>query len=84
MVDIPTETLQELQSTITINEITSPTYIRISMFTPFPGAPLYEKRCNYESYFSSNYSQMIVSKEKRRVIAKWIEDLRKENRLWND
>jgi len=83
MVNIPKETIKDLYKTIEINKIINPDYIRVSIFTPFPGSPMYERKINYESYFSKNL-QRIRSSKKREIIEEWLIQLHKEGKLWND
>lgn len=83
MVNTPSETVEDLEKSIEINSIVNPDYIRISIFTPFPGSPMYEPQDSYDSYFSKNYLK-IDSCPKRKMIEKWIKDLEEQGKLWND
>lgn len=83
MVNIPKETIEDLNMTINLNSFVNPDYVRVSVFTPFPGSPMYIQRKNYSSFFTKDFKR-VKSSEKRITIMKWLNKLDKEGKLWND
>lgn len=83
MLNIPGETKDDLISTIKLNTIIQPDYIRVSFFINYPGTPYYNGNELYRSYFSMNNLED-MELEKQQIIMSWLSQIEKENRLWND
>lgn len=55
MVGIPFETKESIQKTIELNKKLNPTYVGCSIFTAFPGTPIYEL-CKKNNWLKEGYS----------------------------
>lgn len=82
MVGMPTETPEDFMATINLNELVQTDYVRISIFTPYPGTPIYN--INKESLFDHGYFRPLtgLSLEFQEMYKKWIRQLSSEGRLW--
>ena len=84
MVGIPTETPEDLIATIKLNELAQTEYVRSSIFTPYPGTPIFELygsgtcNCN-KSYIRTDND---LPEEMRKIYKDWITMLQQEKRLW--
>jgi len=85
MVGLPTESAEDILKTIEINQIIRTNYVRISVYTPYPGTPL-EKNYPTSAKIPKSYFDALstLDFESKKIVEKWISDLRIEGRLWND
>lgn len=82
MVGVPTETADDLRATIALNEIAKPDFVRVSVFTAYPGTPLgvgAEQTSGLHGYFNKGDD---LPKSLRTIYADWIHRLNQEGRLW--
>ncbi len=82
MVGIPTETPEDLLATIRLNEAVKTDYVRISIFTPYPGTPIF-KLCAQPEYNKSYFRKKTdLSIELQVIYNDWLAKLATEKRLW--
>jgi radical SAM superfamily enzyme YgiQ (UPF0313 family) len=84
MVGIPGESLNNLQQTIKLNDDLQTDFVRISVYTPFPGTPLANRVLN--AFDSTSYFNNLdgLSPELKKATQDWISTLKNKDRLWND
>lgn len=82
MVGIPGETIEDLEATIALNDRVATEYVRVSVFTPYPGTIL--QTPGQDIAYSRGYFRPSVSLtgELKSVYAEWLERLDREGRLW--
>jgi radical SAM superfamily enzyme YgiQ (UPF0313 family) len=82
MVGLPSETPEDLQATIELNDRVKTEFIRVSIFTPYPGTPVYDTL----KHLSYNRSYIRASKDipdgLQQLYVQWVSRLDKEGRLW--
>lgn len=84
MIGLPTETTDDLVQTIELNRMVNTNYLRISVYTPYPGTILGEmtsSNTSPQSYFATLSS---LRPEMYEIASTWVAQLRKDGRLWND
>ncbi len=83
MVGIPGETYEDVQALVELNQRCSPDYVRLSVYTAYPGTPLGDSYSshthNAHSYFQP-WDQL--PQKRRRLVRKWLARLKSEDRLW--
>ncbi len=82
MIGLPTESYEDLNDTIKLNNKIQSDYVRISMFTAYPGTPIfntYPKKTYDRSYFEKPAH---LCEQSLKLIKNWIATLTIENRLW--
>ena len=83
MVGIPGETIDDFIETVKLNEECKSDYVRLSVYTPYPGTPLGDSMglmAMPRSYFDG---MNLLSESLRNKVENWIEILRNQGRLWN-
>lgn len=84
MVGIPGETIDDLLETIRLNIEVKTDYVRVSVYTPYPGTPLGNSiviEDAYRSYFDA-YERL--DEGCRFIALDWINSLKDQGKLWND
>jgi anaerobic magnesium-protoporphyrin IX monomethyl ester cyclase len=82
MVGVPTESAEDLKKTIELNDIVSPDFVRISIFTQYPNQLGFKSDSNESqptSYFG-NLDSLSVNLQS--LYSQWITQLLAEKRLW--
>ncbi|MFE0519384.1 B12-binding domain-containing radical SAM protein [Streptomyces sp. NPDC058954] len=82
MIGLPSESLEDVQSLISLNERCQVDSIRLSVFTPYPGTPLgaeVDVEQDHPSYFKT-FSDLPV--EKIELIRPWFQSLSRQGKLW--
>ena len=82
MVGLPGERTEDLLSTIRLNEAVQTEFVRVSIFTPYPGTPIYDPTkdsLNPSSYFRGAQD---LPDELQPIYRDWINRLDQEGRLW--
>jgi radical SAM superfamily enzyme YgiQ (UPF0313 family) len=82
MVGLPTETASDLKATIDLNERAAVDFVRVSVFTPYPGTPLHS--AGDATTWASSYfrSATELEPESYALYANWVNRLEREGRLW--
>jgi len=82
MVGIPGETPDDLLATIALNDRVKTEYVRVSVYTPYPGTPLYRETDEY--LYANGYIQpsIALNTEMQDIYARWLQKLAEEGRLW--
>jgi anaerobic magnesium-protoporphyrin IX monomethyl ester cyclase len=82
MVGIPGETPEDLLATIELNNRAKTDYVRVSVYTPYPGTPLYRETDKY--LYANGYIRpsAALNAEMRDIYARWLQQLADEGRLW--
>lgn len=82
MVGLPTETASDLKATIDLNERAAVDFVRVSVFTPYPGTPL-QSAGDANTWASSYFrSAAELEPESYALYANWVNRLEREGRLW--
>jgi radical SAM superfamily enzyme YgiQ (UPF0313 family) len=84
MIGIPGETLDDLYETIRINQIVDTDFVRVSVYTAYPGTPLGDGlgiAFDNTSYFNALDS---LTPELQKIGRDWVTSLKNQGRLWND
>jgi anaerobic magnesium-protoporphyrin IX monomethyl ester cyclase len=82
MVGLPTESDDDLNDTIILNDRAGSDFVRISMFTPYPGTPI------YQNYQGEAYSRCYLAGSTRlnnnshRLLNNWLDRLSDSHKLW--
>jgi radical SAM superfamily enzyme YgiQ (UPF0313 family) len=81
MVGIPTETPDDLRSTMNLNHRVATDYVRVSIFTPYPGTPFYDADDDFPpaGYFRPA-SDLPAGLQP--LYSQWLRDLERDGRLW--
>jgi radical SAM superfamily enzyme YgiQ (UPF0313 family) len=81
MVGLPGETAEDLQQTIEINEVVATDFIRVSVFTPYPGTPIFvgDPSLGGKAYIRRSADLL---PELASLHRDWLLRLRQEGRLW--
>lgn len=82
MVGIPGETAEDLKLTIDLNDQAETEYVRVSIFTPYPGTPIFQsdhKESQYRAYIRGPED---LPSELLAPYREWISRLGLEGRLW--
>jgi radical SAM superfamily enzyme YgiQ (UPF0313 family) len=79
MVGIPTETAADLQATIDLNDRVATDYVRVSIFTPYPGTPFFSGADASTGYFRPAAD---LPEGLRDLYSGWLRDLEMHGRLW--
>lgn len=81
MVGIPTETAADVRATIELNERAGVDFVRVSVFTPYPGTPLSSESPHLwnGSYFRDAAD---LEPETQELYKAWVTQLQRERRLW--
>lgn len=80
MVGLPGELPEDLEKTIALNDLAEVDNVRVSIYTPYPGAPMGQTvEIGESGYFRSPDS---LSKPMRDLYVEWITQLDKSGRLW--
>jgi anaerobic magnesium-protoporphyrin IX monomethyl ester cyclase len=82
MVGIPGERDEDLLATIRLNERAKTEFLRVSVFTPYPGTPIFNSKTasrSEEDYFcaESNLPRGLLY-----LYREWMDRLEREDRLW--
>jgi radical SAM superfamily enzyme YgiQ (UPF0313 family) len=82
MVGIPGETPADINATIELNEKAAVDFVRVSVFTPYPGTPLYSAP-NAQSWAESYFRDAAgLEPEAYELYTRWVKRLESEGRLW--
>ena len=84
MIGLPGETIDDLKATIQLNDEIGPTYLRISVYTPYPGTPLGNSIQSITTPISYFKGLDRLNKDMTNLAEEWLNKLKKEDRLWND
>lgn len=81
MVGIPGETPDDLLATVKLNERVQTDYVRISIFTPYPGTPFFDdsEHTYVRGYFRAADS---LDDDMRKIYEAWLRNLADGGRLW--
>jgi radical SAM superfamily enzyme YgiQ (UPF0313 family) len=81
MVGIPGETIDDLMSTIELNEQVQTDFVRVSVYTPYPGTPMHplESLPYARGYI---HPDAVLSEEKTKIYREWLSRLERDGRLW--
>lgn len=81
MVGLPGETEEDLQQTISLNETVTTDFVRVSVFTPYPGTPIVS---GIEAPISKPYIRQAndLPPGLASLYRSWLCRLRREKRLW--
>jgi anaerobic magnesium-protoporphyrin IX monomethyl ester cyclase len=84
MIGLPGERLEDLESTIQLNNEIKTDYVRVSIYTPYPGTPLGDSI--HASSLSPSYFLGVgdLDINIQKLADEWINKLRLQGRLWND
>lgn len=82
MIGLPGETAEDLQTTIELNDLAQTEFIRVSIFTPFPGTPIYDGTSHIPSYHGYIKKPRHLSADLYPLYKEWIFRLKREGRLW--
>lgn len=82
MVGIPGETADDLRATIDLNDRVATDYVRVSVYTPYPGTPLYTE--NSELTYTGGYIRpsSVLEPEMSAIYDSWLRRLAQQDRLW--
>jgi anaerobic magnesium-protoporphyrin IX monomethyl ester cyclase len=82
MVGIPEETTADLLATIELNDRVATDYVRVSVYTPYPGTPLYKE--DTELIYAGGYIKpsSVLNPEKAAIYGSWLKRLGQQGRLW--
>jgi radical SAM superfamily enzyme YgiQ (UPF0313 family) len=80
MVGIPGETLEDLKATIELNDYVNTDYVRVSLFTAYPGTPMFSGDASkFQPYIRRAID---LPEELQETYKGWIRQLDRESRLW--
>jgi anaerobic magnesium-protoporphyrin IX monomethyl ester cyclase len=80
MVGLPGETADDLKATVEINERARVDFVRVSIFTPYPGTPAVDASDLHDKPYIR--SPRDLPDDLRNVYVSWIFRLREAGRLW--
>jgi radical SAM superfamily enzyme YgiQ (UPF0313 family) len=82
MVGIPEETAEDLLATIQLNDRVATDYVRVSVYTPYPGTPLYKE--GKELIYAGGYIKpsSVLNPEMAEIYDSWLKRLSQQDRLW--
>ncbi len=84
MIGIPGEQVDDLRATIRLNEMAGVDFVRVSVYTPYPGTVLSEGAtiCDFpSSYFDA---LNLLPEAMREKANDWVNALKQKGMLWND
>jgi radical SAM superfamily enzyme YgiQ (UPF0313 family) len=82
MAGLPGETVEDLEATIALNGEAQPDFVRVSIFTAYPGTPIWTMQpvpCYDSSYLRDPDA---LPDELRGIYRQWLSSLDSEGRLW--
>lgn len=81
MVGIPGEQVEDVERTIALNEMVGADFVRVSIFTRYPGTPI---SAGIDGNQGAAYIRQGIDlpQDIRAVYDKWLNQLRGQNRLW--
>lgn len=82
MVGLPGERPEDLLATIRLNEAAQTEFVRVSIFTPYPGTPIYNPEKHSPSPNSYFKGVNDLPQELRGLYQDWVSRLEREGRLW--
>lgn len=82
MVGMPGERPEDLLATIRLNERVQTDFLRVSIFTPYPGSPIFDHGATPQYHNSYFRSAGDLPEELRTIYCEWIGRLDREGRLW--
>jgi radical SAM superfamily enzyme YgiQ (UPF0313 family) len=82
MVGLPSESETDVASLIALNERCHPDFIRLSIFTPYPGTPMGSEVDPSDEHLSYFRPWTDLPPESVKLVSSWLTELQSHNRLW--
>ncbi|MBI5824614.1 MAG: B12-binding domain-containing radical SAM protein [Chloroflexi bacterium] len=84
MIGIPGENLEHLKSTIHLNEAAKVDFVRVSVYTPYPGT-LLDGNVDINNIPTSYFDALnLLTDDMRELASSWVSSLKENGQLWND